>query len=528
MFSALKVGSLDQLSGLVWVAWLGIMVKIELADKMTSIATLLIIDDSSEILYLLSDMLRQKYRVLAASSGAEGLRVASSGPKPDLILLDVIMPEMDGYAVLQSLRQNPATIDIPVIFLTALTDAADVERGLQLGAADFIAKHNPPAIVLARVNAQLEAKYARDWLKNQNKLLEAEVARRTAEILEMQNQLQATLDAIPDLLFELGLDGRYYDYHSHQDDLLAAPSATFIGKKVSDILPPAAASEVMSALQEADEKGKSSGRQFELQLPQGKFWFELSVAAKHHASERRFIVMSRDITGRKLIERQMRDLSAHLQTVREEEKASIAREIHDDLGGTLTTLKMEAYWCKNEIPAESTRLQEHIGEMSQLIDHATGVMRKIITGLRPTILDDLGLYTALEWQAAQFQKLHGIECRVNCVCDPAIDGCNKKLDRPRSIALFRISQEALTNVVRHACATLVEIEYHCNDEEVVLSIIDNGRGIPQNRAIATNSFGLLGMRERVAQLEGNIIFDVPPGGGCSVTVILPLIPETKS
>ncbi|NVO04608.1 MAG: two-component system response regulator [Rhodoferax sp.] len=144
-------------------------------------ATLLIVDDSPENLSVLSELLRPHYRVLAAISGSGCLRVANSQPKPDLILLDVMMPEMDGYATLQRLRESPATSDIPVVFLTALSGTEDEERGLQLGAADYITKPIKPALVLARVRTQLEAKQARDWLKDQNATLEAEVARRMAE-----------------------------------------------------------------------------------------------------------------------------------------------------------------------------------------------------------------------------------------------------------------------------------------------------------------------------------------------------------
>jgi len=141
----------------------------------------LIVDDSSVNLHVLSDLLRPKYRVLAALSGEAGLRVAGALPKPDLILLDVMMPGMDGYTVLARLRENTETRDIPVVFLTALAGAEDEERGLQLGAADYIAKPIKPAVVLARVNTQLEAKQARDWLKDKNSLLEAEVSKRMAE-----------------------------------------------------------------------------------------------------------------------------------------------------------------------------------------------------------------------------------------------------------------------------------------------------------------------------------------------------------
>jgi putative two-component system response regulator len=144
-------------------------------------ATILIVDDEPTNLNLLIALLGPEYMVRAANSGEVALRVANSQPRPDLILLDIMMPAMDGYAVLSQLRENPTTKDIPIIFLTALAESRDEERGLQLGAVDYITKPIKPAIVLARVRTQLEAKLARDWLKDQNAFLETEVARRMAE-----------------------------------------------------------------------------------------------------------------------------------------------------------------------------------------------------------------------------------------------------------------------------------------------------------------------------------------------------------
>jgi len=144
-------------------------------------ATILIVDDSPENLHVLGELLRPQYRVLASISGESALRVAGGRPKPDLILLDVMMPGMDGYAVLAQLKENPVTRGIPVVFLTALAAAAEEERGLQLGAADYITKPIQPAVVLARVRTQLEAKQARDWMADRNTALEAEVARRMTE-----------------------------------------------------------------------------------------------------------------------------------------------------------------------------------------------------------------------------------------------------------------------------------------------------------------------------------------------------------
>lgn len=144
-------------------------------------ATILIVDDLPENLLILSDLLSPQYRVLAAPSGERCLRILATQALPNLILLDVMMPGMDGYAVLKHLQANPATRNIPVMLLTALSDTASEELGFQLGAADYIIKPLKPAVVLARVRTQLEAKQARDGLKNQNIALEAEIIRRMAE-----------------------------------------------------------------------------------------------------------------------------------------------------------------------------------------------------------------------------------------------------------------------------------------------------------------------------------------------------------
>ena len=144
-------------------------------------STILIVDDSPDNLSVLSALLQPQYRIFAATSGEGCLRVANSQPKPDLILLDVMMPVLDGYAVLERLIENSNTKDIPVIFVTAMAEVVDEERGLLLGAVDYITKPIKPILVQARIRTQLEAKRSRDGLKNQNALLEAEVARRLAE-----------------------------------------------------------------------------------------------------------------------------------------------------------------------------------------------------------------------------------------------------------------------------------------------------------------------------------------------------------
>ncbi len=159
-------------------------------------ATVLIVDDDTESLKILGNLLHPLYNILAAPSGERALQIAAASPKPDLILLDVLMPNLDGYDVLTRLRDNPSTRDISVIFITGLDSTEDEERGLELGAVDYIAKPYRPPIVLARVHTQLELKRARDWLLDQNVYLEAEVARRMRDILLIQD---ITINALAEL-----------------------------------------------------------------------------------------------------------------------------------------------------------------------------------------------------------------------------------------------------------------------------------------------------------------------------------------
>lgn len=158
--------------------------------------TVMVVDDTAANLMLISDLLHPHYKVKVASSGARALKIASSGLPPDLILLDIMMPDMDGYEVCRQLKANPLTCDIPVIFLTAKTDTCDEELGFELGAVDYITKPISPPIALARVKANLTLKASADFLKDKNVFLEQEVARRTAEVSEIQNVTILTMASL--------------------------------------------------------------------------------------------------------------------------------------------------------------------------------------------------------------------------------------------------------------------------------------------------------------------------------------------
>ncbi|MDB6031037.1 MAG: Response regulator receiver sensor signal transduction histidine kinase [Verrucomicrobiales bacterium] len=226
---------------------------------------------------------------------------------------------------------------------------------------------------------------------------------------------------------------------------------------------------------------------------------------RHHAEERL----------RKSHE-QLRALSVYLQYVREDERIRISRQVHDELGQALTGLKLDLYWLATRLPKELKSIQKKAKTMSAHIDTTIQTVRRISTELRPGILDDLGLSAALEWQAQEFQKRTGIKCLV------VTDVKQPIMDEELNTAFFRIFQETLTNVIRHAQATRVEVSLRKTGRSLQLQVQDNGRGILEHEMNDTKSIGLLGMRERAALLGGTLHLKGTPGGGTTVTVKIPI------
>ncbi|HWO41720.1 MAG TPA: PAS domain-containing protein [Candidatus Eisenbacteria bacterium] len=211
----------------------------------------------------------------------------------------------------------------------------------------------------------------------------------------------------------------------------------------------------------------------------------------------------------------LRALAARLQAVREEERTELAREIHDELSGSLTALKMDLSLIAMDLTVEQAALTEKIESMNRLIDGTVNSVRNLASRLRPGVLDDLGLVAAIEWQARDFQKRFGIACEVSCDCDPP-------LDREQSTAVFRILQETLTNVARHAGATKVCVSLKEQTGVVTLEIRDDGRGITQEEATSANSLGLLGIRERALAFGGEVAIAGEPRQGTTVILKMPV------
>lgn len=213
---------------------------------------------------------------------------------------------------------------------------------------------------------------------------------------------------------------------------------------------------------------------------------------------------------------QLRDLASYLQDVREQERTRIAREIHDDFGQSLTILKMDLSWLKKHMIQNKLQVQNKIVSMFKVIDGSLQTLHAVSSELRPVILDDFGLISAIEWQAGEFQDRTGVRCRVeSSVAD--LD-----LTKEQSTAVFRIFQETLTNIMRHSGATEVDVRLELNEDTLILEVADNGRGITEAEIDNSQSFGLLGIRERLYPWNGQVDFIGHPNKGTRVIVRIPI------
>ncbi len=223
-----------------------------------------------------------------------------------------------------------------------------------------------------------------------------------------------------------------------------------------------------------------------------------------------------DISDRKKAEQQLHDLAAHIEEVREDERTGIARELHDQLAQALTAMKLDLAGMKGLAERGKAIPPEKLAGTMGLIDETADDVRRISSELRPGLLDDLGLVAAMEWQLSQFGERSGLKCRLDARTD------DSDLGRSRSTALFRIFQELLTNIGRHAGAAGVRVSFELDDGHYILMVADDGRGITEDEMTAPGSLGLIGMRERVRPFGGRIEIEGVPNGGTTVRVVVPV------
>lgn len=473
---------------------------------------ILLIEDNPGDVRLLKEYLAdpepQRFDLVHADRLSTGLQlVASKGF--DAVLLDLSLPDSQGPDTV--LRIRAASHRMPIVVLTGVEDEALGLQLIQSGVQDYLVKGQVTGPLLTR-----SLRYA------------VERGRMEEALRESEERFRAIMDNSLALIFLKDLDGRYLQINRKFEEVFHLANHDIIGKTDEEIFPPMQA----AAFRANDRKVLDAGlgMEFEEEALQDD-GLHTSIVMKFPLLNAQGQVsalcgMVTDITDRKLAEEQLRDtldrvrtLSKRLEAVREEERTKIARELHDELGVRLTCLKLDLarlQSMRGESLFSDGRMEKEIRAMMADVDATIVSVQRLAVDLRPGILDDLGLVAAIKWQCQDFERRSGIRC----LCEASEEKI--ALDSSCATAAFRICQEGLMNVARHAKATFVRVLVTKVNEELLLEIQDDGQGIPAAKLNDSASLGLLGMRERASSLGGEVEIAGYPGEGTTVTLRLPL------
>lgn len=472
-------------------------------------SVVLVVDDVPlNILLLRGILTAAEYRVVSASDGPTALAVAQA-EQPDLILLDVAMPDMDGLAVCTRLKEMASTRNIPVIFVTAWNDAQAEVRGFAAGAVDYITKPFTRATVLARVKAHLATQ------GHQRRL---------------EDQFREVIEFAPDAYILLDQEGGIVQVNTRCEHLFGYHRDELIGQSVIALVP------------QRLHKNFMAFRRDYLQEPRGlptptsspcvrkdgsEFFAEINLSPLNTRTGTLLMAVVRDVTFRRNSEielkasrQRLRELMAQNEAIREGERKHVAREIHDELGQVLTALRMDVSLLDMRFGAQNPALAEKTADMKSLIDRAIQGVRNVAVHLRPTSLN-MGLLPAIEWLGSEFTARTGVPCAVD------VHHAEVEPDEARAVVVFRLVQESLTNIGRYARATQVNITLARHGDALWLEVRDDGQGFDVAAATQRRSFGLLGMRERALALGGSVNISSAPGEGTVIGLTIPFEIQTK-
>jgi PAS domain S-box-containing protein len=361
----------------------------------------------------------------------------------------------------------------------------------------------------------------------------SERQRAQQALQQSEERFRVLVEGVQDYaIFMLDPAGRVTSWNAGAERLLGYRSDEIQGAPLSRFCTPHDLRRGRPArdLQTALEHGRKEDEGWRVRKDGSRFHANVIITALRDDQGRLlgFAHVTRDITGLKQAEKELTDsreklraLAAYLQSVREEERTRIAREVHDELGQALTGLKMDLAWLEKKL-AEATAapslraVRQKTRQMPEVVDEIISTIRKIATELRPGVLDDLGLEAAIEWQIQDFQKRTGIKCEFVSELKDIL------LSQDRATAAFRIFQETLTNIARHARATRVNIKLAASHGKLILEVEDNGKGVTARDLSGAKSLGLLGMRERAVMLDGEMTIVGRRGKGTTVGLRIPL------
>ena len=413
---------------------------------------------------------------------------------------------------------------------------------IALNVAALIFGWNAPAIVTAAIVTDLGAIALAFWLAWRNSLAaEADFERLAraqraqtdavkAVLADTEDRFSAILESAMDAIITVNESQTVVVFNAAAENVFGWTRNEAIGGPLTRFLPERFRHDHHRHLESFGLTGVTNRRMgdstvlWALRADGTEFPIEASISQTGVDGRRLFTVILRDVTHRKAAEDalhqsqiELRELSAALLQAREDEKTSIARELHDELGQQLTALKMDLAWTRERLPAGRTDLADKLARMDATLDSTVNATRRISADLRPLMLDDLGLGDAAEWLVEDFAQRSGIACELDL--DDAEDV--SEFTPLVATALYRALQESLTNVARHAAATRVHVKLGFEAGEAVLSVEDDGRGIDDEDRRKPRSFGLKGLRERAHYLGGTAAVESSQDGGTRVRVCIP-------
>lgn len=359
---------------------------------------------------------------------------------------------------------------------------------------------------------------------------------RTESLLaRSEARLQGILDSAMDAIVTADADQRIVLFNAAAETLFGCTRAAAIGAPLTDFMPTHARMLHAEHVRRFGEDGTVSRRMGGVRTVTGcrrdngqEFPLDASISQLTEQGRKFYTAILRDVSARVQAEAALRQskeelqhLSAAADVAREQEKNRIARELHDDLGQALTMLQMDVAWCREKMPAGEAALAQRLDRMATLLGVTVAATRRIAADLRPLLLDDLGLVPAVEWLADNFRQRAGIPCEL------AVSNPGMHVPESHSTAVFRVVQEALTNIAKHADAARVEVAIDLNSTAIAVSIRDDGKGFDGDRPRKAGSFGLLGLRERAYLLGGDATIISQPGTGTVIEVLLPIRKDTE-
>ncbi|MBS4096628.1 MAG: PAS domain S-box protein [Sulfuricella sp.] len=452
----------------------------------------------------------------ACVESLEAMELALDSATWDLVISDFNLPSFSPEGALQLLRRKE--LDIPFIVVSGCIGEHTAVAMMKAGAHDYLMKDHLARLVPAVERELREALSRRE--------------RRVAlERLETNEKLLRDITStLGEGIITMSRDGTLMFMNPEAEKLLGWQEHELMGVDVHDAihcLKPDGSSlpKEDCPIQIMMESGSFYRSDDDVFVRKGGTPFPVSYIATpimENGEMVAFVTAFQDITERKQAEhalkesrRQLRELSAFLQTVREEERTRIARELHDELGQVLTALRIDLGWLQPRVAGNDPRVADKLDAMSRLVDSTVDSVRRISGDLRPGMLDDLGLAAAIEWLVEQFRARNNIDCDLD------MNREEFELNDQLATSVFRIVQEALTNVARHAQASLAHVRVEDNGSGIALEVADNGRGFTPVATGEKKTYGLLGIRERVKMLGGKMEIIGRPGQGAIVRAFIP-------